>query len=369
MARALELAARGLGSTNPNPLVGSVIVKHGTVVGEGFHEKAGGPHAEVVALEAAGPAAQGATLYVNLEPCSHQGRTPPCAPLVATSGIRRVVVAMTDPNRVVAGRGLGLLRRRGLEVAVGVLEAEARRLNARYVTAARKQRPYVLLKAGVTLDGRIATAAGDSKWITSPAQRKEARRLRGLHDAVVVGVGTVLADDPLLLPEPRPERPFHRIVFDSDLRLPLDSRLVRSAREGPVVVLGRPRHPGRRRALEARGVTVLEIAGPGPRVDVPQALKELRRRGLWSVMVEGGAEVLGSFVAARAFDHVALFRAPLLLGGRRSLPAFGGPDPRRVAEALPLVLLAEPERPLGMPGPEFCEVWAVAARRRRKKMT
>lgn len=364
MTRALELAARGLGTTNPNPMVGCVVVKGGRVVGEGWHRRAGGPHAETFALREAGVRARGATLYVTLEPCSHHGRTPPCAPRLVEAGVKRVVVAIRDPNPAVGGRGLQLLRRAGLVVSVGVLEQEARRQNARFLTAARQTRPYVLLKAATTLDGRIATASGDSKWITSAAQRRAARRLRGLHDGVGVGIGTVLRDDPLLLPRPRPRRPFFRIVFDSHLRLPPTSRLVRSARQSPVWVLGLGGSDARRKTLEAAGVVVIEEPSRGPRVSVPWALRELRRRGVWSLMVEGGAELLGAFLAARTFDHLALFRAPLLLGGSGSLSAFGGSDPARMASALRLKRVPRDQAPPGLPGDDLCELWAPLGRRR-----
>lgn len=336
MRRALELAAKGLGETNPNPVVGCVVVRDGKVVGEGFHGRAGEPHAETLALKAAGPRARGATLYVNLEPCAHHGRTPPCAPGLVQAGVRRVVAAMGDPNPRVNGRGFALLRRAGIAVRRGVLEGEALLLNERFVTALRRGRPFVLLKAGLTLDGRIATARGESKWITGPRQRREGRRLRRLHDAVAVGIGTVLADDPMLLPEPAVRRPFYRVVFDSRLRLPLESRLVRSARRWPLWVLTVDADPRKRARLERRGAIVIPVAGPR-RVSLPAALRELQARGVLSLMVEGGSELLGSFLAGRLFDSVALFRAPLLLGGRRSRPAFGGPDPARLSEAVRLV--------------------------------
>jgi diaminohydroxyphosphoribosylaminopyrimidine deaminase/5-amino-6-(5-phosphoribosylamino)uracil reductase len=336
MRRALELAARGIGETNPNPVVGCVLAREGRVVGEGYHRRAGGPHAEVVALRRAGEAARGSTAYVSLEPCSHEGRTAACAPLLVAGGVRRVVTAFRDPNPKVSGRGLAVLRRAGIAVTVGVLEGEARRLNERFVRAARMWRPYVLLKAAITLDGRIATARGESKWITSPAQRREARRLRRLYDGVLVGIGTVLADDPLLLPQPRVRRPYHRIVLDSSLRLPLSSRLVASAPLSPVwVVAGKDRSRKQAR-LEARGVKVLNVPTARGRVALPSALRTLRETGLWSLMVEGGSEVLGSFLRDELFDEVALFRAPVLLGGRRSLPAFGGPDPLRIGDAVRL---------------------------------
>ena len=357
MRRALALAARGLGETNPNPVVGCVVARQGRVLGEGFHRRAGAPHAEVEALGRAGASAKGATLYVTLEPCAHHGRTPPCAPLVRDSGVRRVVAALRDPDPRVAGRGLRLLRSAGVEVETGTLAAEAEALNSRFLTAARRGRPFVLLKAALTLDGRIATAGGASKWITSPAQRCQARWLRRLHDAVVVGIGTVLADDPLLLPQPRTRRPFARVVLDTRLRLPLASRLVRSASaRTPVLVVTAAAGGARRRALEARGVEVVKVATRGGRVEPRALLAALRERGLASVMVEGGSEVLGSFLAARLVDEVALFRAPLLLGGRGSKAAFGGGDPRAIRDALRLEPVpAEPGFP--WPWPPLFERW------------
>jgi diaminohydroxyphosphoribosylaminopyrimidine deaminase/5-amino-6-(5-phosphoribosylamino)uracil reductase len=336
MRRALELAARGLGETNPNPAVGCVIVKRGRVVGEGWHRRAGGPHAEVLALDRAGRRAVGGTLYVTLEPCAHHGRTPPCAPRLAAAGIARVVAALRDPNPAVNGRGLRILRRAGVTVVSGVLAAEAALLNEPFIVSTRKRRPFVRLKAATTLDGRIATARGESKWITSPEQRRAARRLRRLHDAVLVGIGTVLSDDPLLLPSPRLARPFHRVVLDSRLRLPAVSRLVRTARAWPVVVLTRSASRARAARLTVRGVQVLRVAGHGSRLGLRPALRALWRLGVRSLMVEGGSEVLGSFLGERLFDQVVLFRAPLLLGGRDALPAFGGRDPSWLSGAVRL---------------------------------
>jgi diaminohydroxyphosphoribosylaminopyrimidine deaminase/5-amino-6-(5-phosphoribosylamino)uracil reductase len=357
MRRALALAARGLGETNPNPVVGCVVARGARVVGEGFHARAGGPHAEVMALRQAGARARGATLYVTLEPCSHQGRTPPCAPLVREAGIARVVAAIRDADPRVRGRGLALLRRAGVAVATSVRRAEAEALNARFLTCALRGRPFVLLKAALTLDGRIATASGRSKWITGAAERRQGRFLRRLHDAVLVGIGTALADDPLLLPVPRTQRPFTRVVLDTRLRLPATSRLVRSVSpRTPLVVVAAAAGPRRRRALEARGVVVVEVAGADGRVSPSAALAALAARGLTSVMVEGGSEVLGSFLAARLVDEVALFRAPLLLGGRASRPAFGGPDPREIREALRLERV--PEHPaFPWPWPLRFERW------------
>jgi diaminohydroxyphosphoribosylaminopyrimidine deaminase/5-amino-6-(5-phosphoribosylamino)uracil reductase len=366
MRRVLGQAARGLGETNPNPLVGCVVVRGGRVVGDGFHERAGGPHAEVTALHHAGKRARGSTLYVNLEPCTHHGRTPPCAPLVLHAGVRRVVAALRDPNPLVAGRGLALLRRSGVAVTTGILAAEAARLNAPFLHAARSGRPFVLLKAAQTLDGRIATASGHSKWITSSEQRRQARWLRRLHDAVLVGIGTVLADDPLLLPSPRTRRPFARVVLDSQLRLPATSRLVRSVNaRAPVLVLTRSADAPRRRDLEREGVEVLEIPGSREDVSLEGALEALGARGIASVMVEGGSEVLGSFLAARLVDQVALFDAPLLLGGRGSRPAFGGPDPAAIGEALAVRRVGDVP-PFPWPWPPQFGLWAPRRRVKRR---
>lgn len=357
MRRALVLAAQSLGETNPNPVVGCVIVRDGRSVAEGSHARAGGPHAEVVALRRAGARARGGTLYVTLEPCAHHGRTPPCAPLVRDAGLARVVVAHGDPHPLVRGRGTALLRRAGIRVETGLLGAEAARLNERFLVSARLGRPFVLLKAALTLDGRIATAGGRSRWITSAAQRRQARWLRRLHDCVVVGVGTVLADDPLLLPTPRTRRTFTRVVLDTRLRLPPASRLVRTASpRAPLLVLACAPEPVRRRALVERGVEVVEVAEDGGRVSLAASLAALWTRGIASVMVEGGSEVLGGFLAARLVDEVALFRAPLLLGGRGSRPAFGGRDPVEIREALRLEPVpADP--PFPWPWPHDFELW------------
>jgi len=332
-------------------------------MGEGHHRRAGEPHAEVVALGRAGSASHGATLYVNLEPCCHQGRTPPCVPTIVEAGIRRVVAATADPSAAIDGGGFSWLRRSGIEVIKGILKAEASQLNARFLVAMRTGRPFILVKAAISLDGRIASSTGDSKWITSAVQRRQARALRRLHDGVLIGIGTVLADDPLLLPQPSVGRPFHRIVLDTFLRTPLASRLVRSARHSPLILLcGRGADPRRRRALEGKGVQiVLCKTSRAGRVDLEWALGALWERGLVSLMIEGGSEVHGSFLERRLVDQLALFRAPLLLGGRDSLPAFGGRGPSRVSAGLKL--RAVPRRlessPIGLaPRPsDLFELW------------
>lgn len=328
MREALGLAERARGLTSPNPLVGAVVVVDGaTVVGRGFHEGAGRPHAEAVALAAAGERARGATLYVTLEPCVHHGRTPPCAPAVVAAGVRRVVVAIGDPDPRVNGRGLETLRSAGLDVAVGVLSAEAARQNRVFLTSTRHGRPHVTLKAAMTLDGRIADVHGTSQWITGETARREAHRLRSEADAIVVGVETVLRDDPALtvrLEPPWPREPY-RVVLDTSGRTPATARLISAGtRSRAVVVVGR-RAPGERTgALEAAGAIVLCVGESSGHVEVGQALAALFARDVRGVLVEGGSEVHAAFVEAGLVDRVAVFLAPRLLGGRAAPGVVGG---------------------------------------------
>ena len=331
LRQALTLARRGRGRTRPNPMVGAVVVKAGRVVGRGWHARAGAPHAEAAALAEAGARARGARLYLNLEPCCHFGRTPPCTDAILAAGVREVVASMRDPDPRVDGRGFEALRRAGVVVRVGGLAKEARRLNADFVRARRRGRPVVTLKAGMSLDGRIATRGGQSRWITSEAARRAARRLRARHDAVLVGVGTVLADDPVL--GARGAAPA-RVVLDSRLRTPPRARLLRSG-GGPVIVVTR-RGPvaARRRALERAGAVVIETASRDGRVDLKAALRELGRRGIGSVLIEGGGEVLGSALDQRLGDRVALYVGLRLLGGRGARPAFAGRGVERLRGAV-----------------------------------
>ncbi len=333
---ALELAARGAGQTAPNPMVGAVLVRAGRVVGSGWHTRAGSPHAEVLALDEAGRLARGATMYVNLEPCCHFGRTPPCVDAIIGAGVAEVVACMTDPDRRVDGRGFRALRGAGVRVRVGALRQEARRLNERFLRWAGSGMPFVTLKAGMSLDGRIATRAGESKWITSARARAEARRLRGRHDAVMVGVGTVLADDPrLTAPPARGAREPIRVVVDGRLRTPPAARLLRSGATGrETFILTLPGAPRRRRArLEAAGALVVEVPGRDGRIELRAALRELGRRGVSSVLLEGGSELLGSALDAGVGDALALFVAGRLVGGRDALSAFGGSGAARLREA------------------------------------
>ena len=327
MRRALDLAREGWGKTAPNPMVGAVVVRDGTIVGEGFHARFGDVHAEVAALHAAGARARGATLYVTLEPCAHHGKTPPCAEAIAEAGVTRVVIATADPNPDAAG-GADRLRASGVAVEFGEGEAAARELNAPFFHRfAHPDRPFVTLKMAVSIDAAIAAAdRSTTTHLTGAESRREVHRLRAGHDAIAVGVGTVLADDPALTVrdwEP-PRVPLTRIVFDSGLRTPPDSFLARTAREAPVLVVARERDRQRAADLERSGVEVMVAAG------LPEALAALAARGLGSLLVEGGARLAGSFLRHAVVDRLIIFQAPVVLG-QGALNAFAFAPPADVA--------------------------------------
>jgi diaminohydroxyphosphoribosylaminopyrimidine deaminase/5-amino-6-(5-phosphoribosylamino)uracil reductase len=338
LARAIELAWRGFGRVSPNPLVGAVVVRDGTVVGEGWHEEYGGPHAEVNALRAAGADAQGATLYVTLEPCCHHGKTPPCTDAVLEAGIARVVVGSDDPSEKASGRGLGILRDEGVEVTIadGELATRSRLLNQSFRKHARTGRPWVLFKSAMTLDGKVATGTGDSKWISGEASREQAHRWRASVDAVAVGVGTALADDPQLTAridgvyrQPR------RVVFDSLARLPLDSQLVAAAPDPPLtVVVSRAAPRSATDALEMAGAEVIVATGGNEQARVRSALEQLGALGVTSVLLEGGPHLAGAFFDAGEIDEARLFLAPLLLGGRTARDPLEGEGVERIDDAL-----------------------------------
>ena len=347
MARALALAERGRGLCSPNPMVGAVVVSEGRLVGEGFHARAGGPHAEAEALRQAGDRARGATLYVTLEPCNHQGRTPPCVDAILSAGIRRVVVAAGDPNPRVRGGGARALRGAGLEVLSGCREDEARACNRVFLAAMERLRPHVTLKCAMTLDGKIAAVDRSARWITGEAARLEAHRLRSQSDAVMVGIGTVLADDPALtvrLDPPWPREPL-RIVVDSRARLPLAARLIDSGTPARAVVAVADEAPAERVArLEARGVTVLSCKSRDGRVDPADLCARLFALDVTGVLLEGGSELNGAFIEAGLVDRVAIFIAPLLIGGASAPTAVGGRG-RLLSEAVRLQSLEA--RPVG----------------------
>ncbi|MGH7414558.1 MAG: bifunctional diaminohydroxyphosphoribosylaminopyrimidine deaminase/5-amino-6-(5-phosphoribosylamino)uracil reductase RibD [Candidatus Rokuibacteriota bacterium] len=328
MARALALAARGRGLTSPNPMVGAIVVRGGAVVAERFHERAGAAHAEAAALADAGKQARGATLYVTLEPCNHVGRTPPCVEAIVRAGVSRVVSATHDPNPRVRGGGTAALAAAGVDVATGCLEREARALNRVFFLAIERQRPHVTVKWAMSLDGRIAAFDHRSQWITGEAARREGHRLRSLSDAIVTGIGTVLADDPALtvrLDSPWPREPY-RVVVDSRARLPLDAKLLQAGSRARVLVaVGEAAPPQRVAALESAGVTVLECKSRDGRVDVTDLCARLLALDITAVLLEAGSELTGSFVEAGLVDRVAAFVAPKLLGGAGAPSPAGGP--------------------------------------------
>jgi diaminohydroxyphosphoribosylaminopyrimidine deaminase / 5-amino-6-(5-phosphoribosylamino)uracil reductase len=328
MDLAFELAEAGRYTVSPNPMVGAVLVKGGRVVGKGFHQRAGGPHAEVVALNQAGAGARGADLYVTLEPCAHFGRTPPCAEAIAASGIRRVVAAARDPNPLVGGRGLAALRRGGIAVldAGPARRLRAERQNEKFRVWIGERRPFVTAKWAATLDGKTATAGGRSRWITGRDARERALLLREEHDAILVGARTVIQDDPRLTRrlKKNPVTPHWRIVLDGRLRVPEDARLFRRP-QGVILVTARPAaHPAVRR-LAARGLVVWSLPGRrSGQVSIPLLLTKLARHGIASLLVEGGAATLWEFFEARRVDRVAVFLAPRILAGSNAPGGVGG---------------------------------------------
>ncbi len=327
MRRALELAAQGAGYVEPNPMVGAVVVDdHLQCLGEGFHQQFGGPHAEVHALREAGERARGATLYVTLEPCCHHGKTPPCTAAVLAAGIKRVVVAALDPFPAVAGQGISILRAAGVTVETGLLEAESIRLTAPFRTLIQQQRPFVIAKWAMSLDGKLASRSGISKWISNPASRAIVHQLRGRIDGILVGMGTVLADDPLLTARPPGPRTPTRIVLDSLARLDLASQLVRTAKDTPVLVFATSAAPADRvSALQAAGVEVVTLTPDAhAHPDLAQCLQVLGQRRLTNILVEGGSAVLGDFFDRQLIDEVQIFVAPILIGGDSAPSPLGG---------------------------------------------
>jgi diaminohydroxyphosphoribosylaminopyrimidine deaminase/5-amino-6-(5-phosphoribosylamino)uracil reductase len=344
MTLALRLAVKGRGTTSPNPMVGALVVNQGGIVGRGYHRRPGHPHAEILALRQAGRRARGATLYVTLEPCCHlKKRTPPCVPEIVRSGVHRVVMAMRDPNPSVKGRGAAVLRRAGLSVVIGVARREAKEVNEAYCHWIRTNRPHVTLKAGMTLDGKIATAAGESRWITNTWSRREVHRLRSQIDAVLVGVGTVFADNPSLTArigarfrKLAPRQPL-RIVVDSRLRIPLAARILSQQREARTIIATTRSAPAARRsALRKKRIETITLPAARGRVSLPALLNELGRRGITSVLVEGGSEVNAAMLKAQLVDRVRLHVAPMLLGGHNAKSVVGGKSPARLARAMKL---------------------------------
>jgi diaminohydroxyphosphoribosylaminopyrimidine deaminase/5-amino-6-(5-phosphoribosylamino)uracil reductase len=344
MQRALELAVRGQGSVEPNPMVGAVIAQGDQSVGEGWHTRFGAPHAEIDALRAAGDKAHGGTLYVTLEPCCHHGKTPPCTEAILAAGIRRVVAAMQDPFPKVSGGGISQLRTAGVQVEVGLLEQQARVTNAPYLKLLRSGRPWVIAKWAMTLDGRIATRGGYSKWISGDASREVVHALRGRVDAILVGRRTAQIDDPLLTARPLREQDEYgpairriatRVVLDSRARLSTHSQLVKTAGQAPLLMACGPDADEKEiRRLSECGVEVLPFLAATQFERTLQLLEELGRRHMTNIMVEGGSQLLGTLFDARQIDEVHIFIAPKLFGGEKAISPIGGAGADQVAKGL-----------------------------------
>jgi diaminohydroxyphosphoribosylaminopyrimidine deaminase/5-amino-6-(5-phosphoribosylamino)uracil reductase len=339
MQMALELAAQGRGWTSPNPLVGAVVVQNGIVVGRGHHQFAGGAHAEVHAIDAAGAAARGATLYVNLEPCNHTGRTPPCTHKIVEAGVQRVVIAMRDPNPGVAGGGAEFLEASGVEIACGVCEEQARELNEVFIKYIRTGRPFVTAKCAATLDGRMAARTGDSKWVTGEESRAFVHELRHAVDAIMVGVGTIAADDPRLTTrlQGRPSKDPIRIILDTRLRTAPTARVVNHASEAEtLLVVGKEAPASARTRVPAKGVRVVEAETREGLLDLDRLMDQLGRMGVTSILIEGGSRILGSAFRAGIVDKACFFYAPLLSGGDDGVPICRGAGAENMRDCIRL---------------------------------
>jgi diaminohydroxyphosphoribosylaminopyrimidine deaminase/5-amino-6-(5-phosphoribosylamino)uracil reductase len=334
MKHALSLARKGIGRTAPNPAVGCVITREGAIVGEGWHKKAGTPHAEIHALLQAGEKARNADVYVTLEPCAHFGKTPPCAEALVAAGVARVFVGMTDPNPLVCGKGLDILRAAGIEVYTGILEKECSRVNEGFIKHVTTGLPFVILKSALTLDGKTATAMGDSKWITSEKSRRYVHRLREMVDGIMVGVGTVIADDPMLTCRLRGKRKDPvRIIVDSRLRIPAGSRVLCNESGARTCIATTVRSSDRVIELEKSGVEIITCREDNGRVDLSDMMRQLGKKGIQSILLEGGRELAGEVMRLGLIDKYMLFYAPKLVGGGDGLGLFAGKGVARMEEA------------------------------------
>ena len=335
MREALRIAKHAEGRTSPNPLVGAVVVRDGKIIAQGWHRKAGTPHAEIHALNMAGELSRDATLFVTLEPCSHFGRTPPCARAIVDAGIKKVVAAMSDPNPKVAGRGFEILRSAGVEVEVGLLEDEARKLNEVFLKWVTQKLPFVTLKFACSLDGKISTVGGESQWISCEESRKFSHGLRDINDAILVGVGTVLADNPSLTTRLVDGKNPVRVIVDSNARIPLDSKVVTDKSARTIVAVTSNAPPEKISALESHGVEII-TAGNFQRVDLKILMRELAAREITSVLVEGGGTINFAMLEAQLVDKIFAFVAPKIIGGSNALTAVEGNGFAKLSDAVEL---------------------------------
>ncbi|MBT9132483.1 bifunctional diaminohydroxyphosphoribosylaminopyrimidine deaminase/5-amino-6-(5-phosphoribosylamino)uracil reductase RibD [candidate division NPL-UPA2 bacterium Unc8] len=334
MKAALRLAVKGRGYVSPNPMVGAVIVYDGQIVGKGYHKKAGLPHAEINALKESGEAAKGATLYVNLEPCNHQGKTPPCTDKIIEAGISKVVVAMEDPNPLNSGEGFRRLKSAGINVKTSILENEARQLNEAFIKFIKTGEPFITAKIAMSLDGKIATRTGESKWITGIKARKYVQKLRSEVDAILVGINTIIKDDPGLKAGNRKEKPI-RIILDSQARIPLKARVL-TGRPKTMIAITKYATISKINELKKTGAEVLITGEKGGKIDLKELMKKLGKLGVTSLLLEGGGEVLSSALSARVVDKALFFIAPKIIGGRDAPTTVGGEGIKSISEAVSL---------------------------------
>lgn len=340
MSLALELAEQGRGQVSPNPMVGAVIVSKGRIVGRGYHAKAGLPHAEILALKEAGRKAGGSTLYVNLEPCNHFGRTPPCTEAIIESGIEKVIVAGKDPNPLNYGQGISRLKSAGVEVTTGILEDKAKRLNEAFSKFITREEPFITMKTALSLDGKIATGRGESKWITGKEARQYVQQLRREADAILVGINTVIKDDPRLTLRNKGRRKGYqkqplRVVVDSRARIPLKAKVLQGP-AGTMVATTRYADKAKIESLEKKGIKVLIVGSKKGKVDLVKLMRELGKADVVNLLIEGGGEINASALASRLVDKIIFFFAPRIIGGREATPAVGGKGIKKLSQAITL---------------------------------
>ena len=324
MERALELAKKGTGKVNPNPLVGAVIVKNGEIIGEGYHECYGEAHAERNAVNNAIKSVEGSTIYVTLEPCAHYGKTPPCVDLIIEKKFKKVVIGMLDPNEKVSGKSIDKLKKHGIEVVVGVKEEECKRINEIFIKYITSKVPFVILKSGMSLDGKIATYTGESKWITSKESREDAQNLRNILNSIMVGVNTVIADDPELTCRVNNEKKLIRIIVDTNLRIPLNSKVIKNNDKQTIIATTTSSNEIRKQTLRDLGVKVIEVSEKNNRVNLKELIRKLGEEGIDSVLIEGGGTLNFSALEENIVDKVIFYIAPKILGGENSKSCIAG---------------------------------------------
>lgn len=336
MERALELAEKGIGKVNPNPLVGAVIVKDNEIIGEGYHERYGEAHAERNAVRNAVKSVEGSTIYVTLEPCAHYGKTPPCVDLIIEKKFKKVVIGMLDPNELVAGKSVEKLKKHGIEVVVGVKEEECRQMNEIFIKYITSKIPFVVLKSGISLDGKIATYSGESKWITSKKSREDSQNLRNRLHSIMVGVNTVIEDDPELTCRINNEKNLIRIIVDSNLRIPMDSKVVRNHDKLTVIATTSSADENKKQVLKDLGLKVIDVPNKNGRVDLKELVKKLGQEGIDSILIEGGGTLNFSALEENIVDKVIFYIAPKILGGEKSKNSIAGKGFSRLDDAVKL---------------------------------